>query len=720
MNRSKLIVIVLLVAAVAAFFAFDLGRFLSLDALRAQQATLATLYAERPLAVIGVYFLVYLAVTALSLPGATILTLAGGAVFGLWIGTLVTSFASSIGATLAFLASRYLFRDAVKKRFGARLEAVDAGLAKDGAYYLFTLRLVPLVPFFVINLLMGLTRMKVLTFYLVSQIGMLAGTLVYVNAGTELARLDSLRGILSPGLVGSLVLLGVFPLVARKVLVLFAARKVYARWRGMKPKTFDRNLIVIGAGAAGLVSSYIAAVVKAKVTLVEGGRIGGDCLNYGCVPSKALIRTATLAHQIAHSTEYGIAKAEATIDFAAAMERVEGIVRKIQPHDSVERYTGLGVDVRLGRARIVDPWRIEITSADGTKEVLTTRSIVVAAGAEPFVPKLPGLQLVDCLTSDTLWELRELPRRLVVLGGGPIGCELAQAFVRLGAAVTQVEMAPRLLAREDEDVASVARAALERDGVAVLIGHTALRCERDGERRVLIAQNEGREVRIEFDRLLCAVGRVARLRGYGLEELGLIDAAAPPRTLPTDDYLQTLYPNIYAAGDVAGPYQFTHTAAHQAWYASVNALFGTFRRFKADYSVIPWATFIDPEVARVGLNEQDAKAQGIAFEATRYGLDDLDRAIADSADAGFVKVLTVPGKDRILGVTIVGAHAGDLIAEYVLAMKQGIGLNKILSTIHIYPTMAEANKYVAGEWKRAHQPKRLLEWVGRYHAWRRG
>jgi len=720
MNRSKLIVILLLVAAVAAFFAFDLGRFLSLDALRAQQATLATLYAERPLALIGVYFLVYVAVTALSLPGATILTLAGGAVFGLWIGTLVTSFASSIGATLAFLASRYLFRDAVKKRFGARLEAVDAGLAKDGAYYLFTLRLVPLVPFFVINLLMGLTRMKVLTFYLVSQIGMLAGTLVYVNAGTELARLDSLRGILSPGLVGSLVLLGVFPLVARKVLVLFAARKVYARWRGMKPKTFDRNLIVIGAGAAGLVSSYIAAVVKAKVTLVEGGRIGGDCLNYGCVPSKALIRTATLAHQIAHSTEYGIAKAEATIDFAAAMERVEGIVRKIQPHDSVERYTGLGVDVRLGRARIVDPWRIEITSADGTKEVLTTRSIVVAAGAEPFVPKLPGLQLVDCLTSDTLWELRELPRRLVVLGGGPIGCELAQAFVRLGAAVTQVEMAPRLLAREDEDVASVARAALERDGVAVLIGHTALRCERDGERRVLIAQNEGREVRIEFDRLLCAVGRVARLRGYGLEELGLIDAAAPPRTLPTDDYLQTLYPNIYAAGDVAGPYQFTHTAAHQAWYASVNALFGTFRRFKADYSVIPWATFIDPEVARVGLNEQDAKAQGIAFEATRYGLDDLDRAIADSADAGFVKVLTVPGKDRILGVTIVGAHAGDLIAEYVLAMKQGIGLNKILSTIHIYPTMAEANKYVAGEWKRAHQPKRLLEWVGRYHAWRRG
>ena len=646
--------------------------------------------------------------------------MAGGAVLGLGVGTLVTSFASSIGATLAFFASRYLFRDVVKRRFGARLAAIDAGLAKDGAYYLFTLRLVPLVPFFVINLLMGLTRMKAATFYLVSQIGMLAGTLVYVNAGTELGRIDSLRGILSPALIGSLVLLGVFPLLARKVLGLFAARKVYARWRGMKPKRFDRNLVVIGAGAAGLVSSYIAAVVKAKVTLIEGGRMGGDCLNYGCVPSKALIRTATLAHQIARASDFGIAKATATIDFAAAMDRVARIVRQIEPHDSVERYTGLGVDVRLGRARIVDPWRVEIEAADGTKEVLTTRAIVVAAGAEPFVPDLPGLAEAGCLTSDTLWDLRELPRRLVVLGGGPIGCELAQAFARLGSAVTQVEMAPRLLAREDEDVAACARAALERDGVAVLTGHTAVRCERDGARRFLVAQTDGREVRIEFDRLLCAVGRVARLRGYGLEALGLIDAAAPPRTLPTDDYLQTLYPNIYAAGDVAGPYQFTHTAAHQAWYASVNALFGMFRRFKADYSVIPWATFIDPEVARVGLNEQDATAQGIEFEVTRYGIDDLDRAIADSAAAGFVKVLTVPGKDRILGVTIVGAHAGDLIAEYVLAMKQGIGLNKILGTIHIYPTMSEANKYAAGEWKRSHQPTQLLEWVGRYHAWRRG
>jgi pyruvate/2-oxoglutarate dehydrogenase complex dihydrolipoamide dehydrogenase (E3) component/uncharacterized membrane protein YdjX (TVP38/TMEM64 family) len=723
MTRRQLLVVALVLLAVAAFFFFDLGRFLSLDAIRSQQAELERFYREQPFTLIAAYFVLYVAVTALSLPGATVLTLAGGAVFGLWIGTLVVSFASSIGATLAFLTARYVLRDSVQRRFGQRLAAIDAGLERDGPYYLFTLRLVPLVPFFVINLAMGLTRMKAATFYWVSQLGMLAGTLVYVNAGTQLGRIDSLAGILSPGVVGSLVLLGLFPLIARKIADAVAARKVYAPWQGRKPARFDRNLVVIGGGSAGLVSSYIAAVVKAKVTLVESGRMGGDCLNTGCVPSKALIRTATLLHQMAHSADYGIARAEATFRFADAMERVRRVVGEIEPHDSVERYRALGVDVRQGHARIVDPWTVEIEAADGTRERLTTRSIVIAAGAEPFVPALPGLEAVGFLTSDTLWELRELPQRLAVLGGGPIGCELAQAFARLGAQVTQIEMAPRLLMREDADVSAAARAALERDGVRVLTGHRALRCELDagpqGPRRSIVVEAEGREARIEFDQLLCAVGRAARLSGYGLEELGIVDPAQPPKTVPTDAFLQTRYPNIYAAGDVAGPYQFTHTASHQAWYASVNALFGSLRRFRADYRVVPWATFIDPEVARVGLNEQEAKEQGVACEVTRYGIDDLDRAIADGAARGFVKVLTVPGKDTILGVTIVGAHAAELLAEYVLAMKQGIGLNKILGTIHVYPTLAEANKYVAGEWKRQHQPERLLAWVRRYHAWRR-
>ena len=715
MSKKKLLIFAALVGSVAAYFAFDLGRFLSLEYLQSRQADLAALATERPWQVSGIFIAAYVAVTALSLPGAAIMTLAAGAIFGLLAGTVIVSFASSIGATLAFLTARYLLRDSVQSRFGTRLADIDKGVAREGAFYLFTLRLVPLVPFFVINLLMGLTTMRAWTFYWVSQVGMLAGTVVYVNAGTQLAKIESLRGILSPALVGSFVLLGLFPLLAKKIVDAVKARRVYARWRAVKPRSFDRNLVVIGAGAAGLVTSYIAAAVKAKVTLVEAHKMGGDCLNYGCVPSKALIKTATLARQIRHASDYGIASAHATIDFAQVMERVAGVVRAVEPHDSVARYTALGVDVVEGHATLVNPWTVDIRKSDGSTQRLTTRSIVIATGAAPFVPPLPGLDEVGYLTSDTLWGLRELPPRLVVLGGGPIGCELAQSFARLGSQVTQIEMLPRIMIREDDDVSACAQQALEADGVTVLTGHKALRCEKAAAGKFIVVEADGNEKRIAFDVLLCAVGRSARLKGYGLEELGIpVD-----RTVQTNEYLETLYPNILAAGDVAGPYQFTHTAAHQAWYASVNALFGNFKKFKADYSVIPWATFIDPEVARVGLNEQEAKANGVAYEVTRYGIDDLDRAIADSAAHGWIKVLTVPGKDRILGVTIVGVHAGDLLAEYVLAMKHGLGLNKILGTIHTYPTLAEANKYVAGEWKRAHQPVKLLEWVARFHAWRR-
>jgi len=717
MNSKKLGLVALVVALVVAFFAFDLGRFLSLAYIKGAQADFAALYAARPLVVAGGFFLAYVAVTALSLPGAAIMTLLAGAIFGLLVGTVLASFASSIGATLAMLVSRYALRDSVKDKFGARLADIDKGIEREGAFYLFTLRLVPLFPFFVINLLMGLTKMKAATFYWVSQLGMLAGTLVYVNAGTQLAKIDSLAGIVSPGLLASFVLLGLFPLIAKKIVDAVKARRVYAKWAHKKPSTFDRNMVVIGAGAAGLVTSYIAAAVKAKVTLVESHKMGGDCLNYGCVPSKALIKTATLVRQIRHSGEYGIKRASHELDFAQVMERVAGIVKAIEPHDSVERYTGLGVDVQIGTAKILDPWHVQITKEDGSVSVLSTRSIVVATGARPFVPPLPGIDEVGYRTSDTLWDLREQPRRLVVLGGGPIGCELAQSFARLGSQVTQVEMLPRIMIREDEEVSAFARQALEADGVNVLTGHKALRCgkEADGSKWIEV-EASGQTKRITFDLLLCAVGRVARLQGFGLEELGI----PTQRTVVTDEYLQTLYPNILAAGDVAGPYQFTHTAAHQAWYAAVNGLFGTFKKFKADYSVIPWATFIDPEVARVGLNEQEAKEKGIAYEVTKYGIDDLDRAIADSAAHGWVKVLTVPGRDKILGVTIVGVHAGDLLAEYVLAMKHGLGLNKILGTIHTYPTLAEANKYAAGEWKRAHAPQGLLRWVQRFHDWRRG
>ena len=710
MSRSRVAVLAAIVVLVAAFFYFDGARYLRLDYLREQRAAIDAFYAAHPLQSTALYFAVYVAATALSLPGAAILTLAGGAIFGLLWGTLIVSFASSIGATLAFLASRFLLRDWVQGRFGARLRPVNEGVANEGAFYLFALRLVPAFPFFVINLLMGLTPLRAWTFYWVSQLGMLAGTVAYVYAGTQLGEFR-----LSPGLVLAFTLLGLFPLITKKILDVAKAKRVYARWK--RPAKFDRNLVVIGAGSAGLVSAYIAAAVKAKVTLVEKHRMGGDCLNTGCVPSKALIKSARVLSQIRRSKDYGFKNAGVEFDFADVMERVQRIIKTIEPHDSVERYAGLGVECIQGEARITSPWTVEVTTKNETK-TLSTRAIIIAAGARPLVPPIPGIEKIEVLTSDTVWDLRALPRRLVVLGGGPIGCELAQVFARFGSKVSQVEMLSRLLIREDPEVSAMVAQRFREEGVDVLTGHKATRVVVDGEKKFLVCESGGSELRIEFDALLCAVGRVPNTAGYGLEELGIPVTKA--RTVETNEYLQTLYPNIYACGDVAGPYQFTHTASHQAWYAAVNALFGGLKKFRADYSVIPWATFTDPEVARVGLNETEAKERGIAYELTTYGLDDLDRAIADEEAHGLVKVLTVPGKDRILGATIVGEHAGDLIVEFIAAMKHGIGLDKILGTIHIYPTLAEANKYAAGVWKKAHAPQGALRYVERFHAWMRG
>ncbi|MGV8936935.1 MAG: FAD-dependent oxidoreductase [Allorhizobium sp.] len=690
----------------------------SVPALKTNLAVLNTAVEDRPLTSALLYFGIYVAVAAFSIPAGTLMTLAGGALFGFWSGVLVVSFASSLGALLAFLASRLLLREFVQRHYGPRLAPFNKGLEKDGAFYLFTLRLIPVVPFFVVNLVMGLTPLRALTFYWVSQLGMLPATAVYINAGTQLAHIDSTADILSPGILASFALIGIFPWIAKSGLGWWKRRKVYARWQ--KPRHFDRNLVVIGAGAAGLVSAYIGATVKARVTLVEAHKMGGDCLNYGCVPSKALIRSARLAHQMRHADHYGLAAVEPAFSFRRIMERIRDIIADIAPNDSAERYEGLGVEVMQGYARITDPWTVEISQADSKVVTLTTRSIIIATGSSPFVPPLPGLKEVGYMTSDTIWDafsqLEAPPKRMVILGGGPIGCEFAQSFARLGSSVTQIEKGPRLLAREDPDVSAYALKTLEGDGVRVLTEHKALACEiRDGERTITV-DNDGQKQQIAFDILICAVGRSARLEGFGLEELGI----PVGRTVETNAYLETIYPNILAAGDVAGPYQFTHTASHQAWYAAVNALFGMFRKFKADYRVVPWTTFIDPEVARVGLNEQDARQKGVAFEVTRYDLADLDRAIADGSAHGFVKVLTVPGKDTILGVTIVGAHAGDLLAEFVLAMKYGLGLGKILSTIHTYPTMAEANKYVAGEWRRAHVSPTLMSILERFHRFMRG
>ena len=714
MRLGKILFIMIVLVMIAVIYQQQWHQYLSLDQLKAQQQQLAQWHSEHFIALFVGYFVVYVAVTALSIPGAVILTLGSGALFGLGWGLLLASFASTAGAFFAFMSGRYVLRDSLEQRFGDRLKQVNDGISRDGAWYLLTLRLVPLFPFWMINLVMGLTRMAAWRFYWVSQLGMLAGTAVFVNAGTQLARVEQVSDVLSTELLLSFVLLGVFPLVAKQLVNWLKRRRVYQGWQ--RPRQFDDNVLVIGAGSGGLVSAYIAAAVKAQVTLVEQHAMGGDCLNTGCVPSKALLH---LAHGRKHAqalNRHGVSATLGAVDFKAVMATVKQVITDIEPHDSVERYQGLGVDVVMGRARLVSPWQVEITDAKGQISQRTARSIILATGARPLVPAIPGLAESRYVTSDTIWQLTELPQRLTVLGGGPIGVELAQAFARLGSQVTLVEALPQLLSREDTDAAELVSEQLRQDGVVVYTGHKALQISSDdSSQQVHIGAENQPRIAIQADLILVALGRQPRLEGYGLQELGVIT----DKTITTNEFLQTNFPNIYAVGDVAGPFQLTHAASHQAWYAAVNALFSPLKKFKADYRVMPAATFCEPEVARVGLNEKEAQQQGIAVEVTRYDIDDLDRAIADQNRYGWVKVLTKPGTDKILGVTIVGAQAGDLLAEFVLAMKHGIGLNKLLGTIHIYPTMAEANKYVAGVWKRAHAPQRVLAWLARFHRWRR-
>jgi len=708
---SRIVLLVVVLALIALFFVFDLQQFFTLDFVRAQRTAIDGFQARNPALLLIGFFLLYVVVMALALPVAALLTLAAGALFGFWTGVLIVSFASTIGATLAFLFARYLFRDAVRARFARQLAAIDRGVAKDGAFYLFAMRLVPAFPPAAINLAMSVTPIRTWTFYWVSQLGMLAGTLVYVNAGLQLWQLDSLSGLVSPVFVASFALLGILPLLAKKAIDAYKGRVALRRFK--KPQRFDTNMVVIGAGSGGLVAALIAATVKAKVTLVERHRMGGDCLNTGCVPSKSLLRSAKILSYVDRAEEFGFKSASAEFDFADVMERVQRIIKKIEPNDSVERYTGLGVDCVMGDATIVSPYRVRV----GEREI-ATRNIVLATGGAPFVPPIPGLEEAGYVTSDTVWELRALPRRFVVLGGGPIGCELAQAFRRFGAEVAQVERNPHLLMREDADVVDLMQSQFAAEGIRVLASHEARRVEvANGEKRLICAGGDGQETAVPFDEMLVAVGRAPNTAGLGLEEVGV--ALDERGAVEVDDYLRTSVPTIYACGDVIGPYQFTHTASHQAWYAAVNPLFSPFKRFKADYRVIPWTTFTDPEVARVGLNEQQAERQGVPVEVTRFHLDELDRALADEEGRGFVKVLTPPGKDRILGVTIVGHHAGDLMAEFIFAMKWGLGLKKVMGTIHIYPTLTEASKFAASTWRKKHVPEGLLGWVERFHRLRR-
>ncbi|MEG1832969.1 MAG: FAD-dependent oxidoreductase [Burkholderiaceae bacterium] len=712
---KRILLLAAIAAAILAFFVFDLDRVFTREFFIANKAAIDAAHLAHPWRTAAIYFALYVAMAGLSLPGATVLTLAGGAVFGLWKGVILISLASTLGATVAFLTSRFLLSDWVRARLGGRLARIDQGIAREGAFYLFALRLVPAFPFWLVNLAMGLTRMKPLTYLWVSQLGMLPATVVYTWAGTQLGAFK-----LSAGLILAFVALGLLPLAAKRGLDALRARRVVSRWS--QPARFDFNLVVIGAGAAGLVSSLIAAATRAKVALVERHRMGGDCLNTGCVPSKTLIRTARLLRDVSRHQALGVPSARATPDFGAAMERVRRAIKTIAPHDSVERYTGLGVEVVQGSARITSPWTVEVQTAEGPR-TLTTKAIVIATGARPVVPPIPGIDLVGYLTSETLWDLRENPGHLLLLGAGPIGCELAMALSRLGVTVTLLDQGPRVLPREDDEVSALVRERLAAEGVKVRTSYRAKAFIIDGDEKMLVADATDErggtvERRIGFDQLLVAAGRVANTHGLGLEELGI--ATTHSRTVEVDAGLQTIYPNITAAGDVAGPWQFTHTASHQAWTAAVNALFGSFKRFRQDTSVIPWCTYLDPEVARVGLNEREARAKAIAFEVVRYELAGLDRAITDEATTGWVKVLVAPGSDKILGATIVAEHAGEMIAEFVLAMKHGLGLNQILATLHTYPTWMEANKAAAGQWRRAQVTQAQTDFLASFQSWRRG
>ncbi len=714
-NKGKLILLAAIVMAVLGFFIFGLGQYLSLETLKAQQQALTEAIAANPFLASAAYLMGYIIITALSLPGATLMTLAGGALFGLVWGLVLVSFASAIGATLAFFASRYLFRDTLRKRYARQLKKIDEGVARDGAFYLASLRLVPIFPFFVINLMMGLTAMRSWTFYWVSQLAMLPGTLVYVNAGTQLAQVESLSGVLSTEVLLSLALLGLFPLLAKIVLAFINRRRLY---KGLqRPDRFDYNLLVIGAGSGGLVSAYIGAAVKARVGLIEAHQMGGDCLHTGCVPSKALIKTSRLAQNFRQAERYGLVSMEPEIPFATVMERVQSVIEKVEPHDSVERYSKLGVECISGTARFIDPWTLGVEGASGTQR-LTARSIVIATGGRPLLPPIPGIDEVTPLTSENIWQLRERPERLLVLGGGPVGSELAQAFARLGSKVIHIDRGGQLLSKEDPDVGEAVLDQFRRDGIDVRLNHNAARFAVESGQKVLYAEHDNTKVRIEFDEVLVALGRKANTQGLNLEAIQV--EPTDKGTLPVAEDMSVRYPHIFACGDVAGPFQFTHTASYQAWFTAVNGLFGHFKRFRVDYSTIPWVTFTSPEVGRVGQSEAEATAQGVDYEVTRYALDDLDRAIAESEDHGFIKVLTAPGKDKILGAVVVGEHAGELLAEFVLAMKHGLGLNKILGTIHVYPTWNEGVKAAAGQWKQAHAPARLLKWLSRYHHFRLG
>lgn len=709
MSKTKIFLLILFLVGIGLFYFTGGDEYFTLDFLQGKLQEFRDSFEKSPFETAGIFAGIYFLSTALSVPGATLLTLLAGAIFGFGTGLILASLMSTSGSLLAFLLSRYIFRDFFKSRFRTQFQKIDHRFEADGAFYLATLRLIPLFPFFVINIVMGLTPVKAFTFFWVSLVGMLPGTALYVYAGQKFSEIESAGDILSGDIIVILILLGTFPLILKGVLSWWKAKEVYKNFN--RPKSFDYDVVVIGAGAAGLVTSFIVAKAKGKVALIERDRMGGDCLNTGCVPSKALIKSAKIVHQRTKAKDFGLESIDVKFDFSQVMERVQSVIKEIEPHDSVERFEGLGVECILGEAKILDPWTIEVK---GRK--LITRNIVIATGARPSIPSIPGIKEMPFVVSETLWKIRELPKRLLVLGGGPIGVEMGQAFARLGSKVTIVEGGGRILSKEDAKVAQLIHETLVEEGITIETNLSVNCFEKRNNANILLGLQDEKEKRIEFDLLLVAVGRTPNTENLGVKELGV--QFRKNGTIETNEYLQTNFPNIFACGDITGPYQLTHMASHQAASASINAL--SPKMFPVDYTAVPWCTYTDPEVATVGETEEGLKKKEIEYDLTEYEVSDLDRAITESEKKGLVRILTSKGKDEILGATIVHSQASSTIVEFVAAMQHKSGLNSIMKTIHVYPSFGEANREAASRWKLDKISPKLQNYLERYFTWRRG
>ena len=470
------------------------------------------------------------------------------------------------------------------------------------------------------------------------------------------------------------------------------------------------NVVVIGAGTAGLVTAAGTAGLGGRVALVEKGRMGGDCLNYGCVPSKALIKSARVAAAMRNAGAWGLPPHSPEPDYARVIRRMKAARARIEPHDSVERFERMGVDVFPGEARFESPHRVRVGDT-----VLNARHVVLATGGRAAIPPIPGLEHARTFTNQTFFENEIFPRRLAVLGAGPIGCELSQALARLGSEVTLIDRGSQPLHREDEDVARLLQTALAADGVNLHLNTEVRRVEAQGggASRIVLSRAGG-EATVDVDAILIAAGRVPNIEGLDLERAGV---AYGKRGIKVDRYLRTTNPHIYAAGDVAGSHQFTHFAEYHARCIVRNLMLPRglgFLRARADHFVLPWTTFTEPEIARVGLNEKEAHAQGVAFDGYRHDYADLDRAILDAADVGFVKVLTARGGDRILGAVLAGEGAGEMVHELALAMKHGIGLGALSNVIHVYPTLSQAVQRVGDAYQRTRltpRARRIFGWL---------